>query len=163
MNDLRVEDFDPAEAVPLAVMWRASFEFGVGITDPHPIEEQITFLLEDLVPNNTVRVAKQGGDIVGFSASTPGSIAALYIRVENVGQGIGLHLLNLAKAQSSGSLWLYTFARNARARRFYERNGFTEGEHGFERKWKLEDIKYQWLRTGTSQPGVAAAAPAARR
>jgi ribosomal protein S18 acetylase RimI-like enzyme len=158
-----VEDFDAAEAVPLALMWRASFEFGVGITDPHPIEEQIKFLLEDLVPNNALHVAKQGGDIVGFSASTPESIAALYIRVENVGQGIGRHLLNLAKAQSSGSLWLYTFARNARARRFYERNGFAEGEHGFEKRWNLEDIKYQWFRTGAAQPGVAANAPAARR
>ncbi len=40
MNDsaLRIEPFDPADALNLVHMWRASFEFGVGIKDPHPIE-----------------------------------------------------------------------------------------------------------------------------
>jgi len=146
MNRFRVEDFDPAEADPLVKMWRESFEFGVGITDTHPIEDQIRFLVEKLVPHNTLHVVKERERIVGFSASTPESISALYVRVEHIGQGIGTYLLDLAKVESTGSLWLYTFARNARARRFYERHGFVEGEHGFENMWGLEDVKYRWWR-----------------
>jgi ribosomal protein S18 acetylase RimI-like enzyme len=49
-----------------------------------------------------------------------------------------------AKAGSTGSLWLYTFARNVRACRFYEKHGFVAVEHGFESHWQLEDIKYSW-------------------
>jgi ribosomal protein S18 acetylase RimI-like enzyme len=54
----------------------------------------------------------------------------------------------LAKARSSGSLWLYTFARNAIACRFYEKHGFVVAERGFEPHWRLEDVKYVW--TGPS-------------
>jgi ribosomal protein S18 acetylase RimI-like enzyme len=146
---MEIEGFDPREVMGLVRMWRDSFEFGVGITDPHPIEEQVAFLLERLAPANTMRVAKSDGHIVGFSATTPESVGALYVRVDRIGQGIGSELLRLAKADSCGSLWLYTFARNARARRFYERHGFVAVAHGFEPEWQLEDVRYEWSRSRT--------------
>jgi ribosomal protein S18 acetylase RimI-like enzyme len=146
---MEIEGFDPREVMGLVRMWRDSFEFGVGITDPHPIEEQVAFLLERLAPANTMRVAKSDGHIVGFSATTRESVAALYVRVDHIGQGIGSELLRLAKADSCGSLWLYTFARNARARRFYERHGFVAVAHGFEPEWQLEDVRYEWSRKRT--------------
>jgi ribosomal protein S18 acetylase RimI-like enzyme len=143
---LRVEAFDPAQALALVQMWRESFEFGVGIRDPHPIEEQVTFLLEKLVPAHTIAVAKRGDRIAGFCAHNAESVAALYVRVQDIGQGIGSWLLRLAQEQSSGHLWLYTFARNHRARRFYRHHGFVEAAHGFENMWQLEDVRCQWLR-----------------
>lgn len=146
---MEIEGFDPREVMGLVRMWRDSFEFGVGITDPHPIEEQVAFLLERLAPANTMRVAKSDGHIVGFSATTPESVGALYVRVDRIGQGIGSELLRLAKADSCGSLWLHTFARNARARRFYERHGFVAVAHGFEPEWQLEDVRYEWSRSRT--------------
>ena len=63
-----------------------------------------------------------------------------------LGRGIGSRLLTLAKSESSGSLWLFTFAQNIRARAFYERHGFIDTGHGFENMWNLEDIKYVWSR-----------------
>jgi ribosomal protein S18 acetylase RimI-like enzyme len=151
-SNLRIEPFDPTDAVALVHMWRTSFEFGVGIKDPHPIEEQATFLLERLLPDNKLLVAKQAEVIVGFCASSPQSIAALYVRVENIGQGIGSELLRRAQADSAGSLWLYTFARNQRARRFYERRGFVASAHGFENMWQLEDVRYEWSRAAQARP-----------
>jgi RimJ/RimL family protein N-acetyltransferase len=50
-------------------------------------------------------------------------------------------------AASVGSLWLYTFARNERARRFYERNGFAAVAFGYEPFWQLEDVRYEWRRS----------------
>ena len=143
---MHVEAFKHADALPLVHMWRASFEFGVGIKDNHPIEAQLAFLHEQLVPKNTICVAKQGDHIIGFCAFTAESISALYVRVASIGQGIGSHLLRLAQEQSSGSLWLYTFAQNHRARRFYEHNGFIEVAHGFENMWQLEDVRCEWAR-----------------
>lgn len=142
---LRIVDFDPADTEPLVHMWRASFEFGVGIKDPHSIENQVAYLEEKLVPNYRLRVALDHSTLVGFLASNPESIAQLYVRVENIGQGIGTRLLDLAKAESSGSLWLYTFPHNTRACRFYERRGFVAIERGFEPMWQLPDVKYRWV------------------
>lgn len=143
---IRIADFDPADAAALVRMWRASFEHGVGITDPHPLEEQMAYLREKVMPDYRVRVAWRDKTIVGFLASNPESIGALYVRVENIGEGIGTRLLSLAKAESSGSLWLFAFARNARACRFYERRGFVALARGFEPVWQLPDVKYGWVR-----------------
>jgi hypothetical protein len=63
-----------------------------------------------------------------------------------IGRGIGSQLLALAKSDSSGSLWLYTFARNDRACAFYERHHFKDSGHGHESMWDLEDVKYVWSR-----------------
>ena len=68
------------------------------------------------------------------------------VRVEYIGQGIGSRLLDLAKHDSGGGLWLYTFARNTNARRFYERHGFVAVAHGFEPTWQMDDVKYRWDR-----------------
>lgn len=127
-------------------MWRASFEAGVGIIDPHPIEAQRRYFVDEVLPRNEVRVALRGGRIVGFVATTRESIAQLYVRVGCQRQGIGRALLAWAKDRSGGHLRLCTFARNRGAQAFYERNGFVVAARGFEPTWQLEDIRYEWRR-----------------
>src|SRR5262245_10044600 len=128
-----------AELIP---MWRASFEAGVGVTDPHSLEEQRQYFLQSVLSQNEVRLAVSGRQLMGFVAASRESIAQLYVRIGCQRVGVGTRLLNWAKQQSTGSLWLYTFARNTVARAFYERNGFVAIEHGFEPNWKLADIRY---------------------
>ena len=141
---ISVVDFDADRADELVRMWRESFEFGVGVVDPNPIEAQREYLMNTVVPNNVVRVAMLGGSIVGFVAATKDSISQLYVRKANHHCGIGTQLLAWAKAQSGGRLWLFTFARNARARAFYEKHGFRIVARGFEPTWQLDDLKYEW-------------------
>jgi GNAT superfamily N-acetyltransferase len=138
--------YDARHIEPLIPMWRASFEAGVGIVDPHPLADQRQYFLREVLPHNRVRLALLGDELVGFVAASAQSIAQLYVRVGFQRQGIGARLLHWAKEQSSGSLELYTFARNAGARAFYERNGFVAVAHGFEPHWQLDDVKYQWIR-----------------
>lgn len=142
--DVRIADYEPRYLDELITMWRASFEGGVGVVDPHPLVEQRGYFLEMVLPNNTVRLALMGDELVGFVAATHESIAQLYVRVDRQRRGIGRKLLEWAKAQSAGSLWLYTFAQNQRACAFYERHGFQVAARGFEPEWQLEDIKYIW-------------------
>jgi ribosomal protein S18 acetylase RimI-like enzyme len=125
-------------------MWRASFEFGVGITDPHPIAEQVSYFETEVLPKSTVRLALATGTLVGFIAASSESVAQLHVRVGFHRRGVGSQLLDWAKHQSAGSLWLYTFARNRVAQAFYEHHGFRVVARGFEPTWQLEDIKYQW-------------------
>jgi GNAT superfamily N-acetyltransferase len=129
-------------------MWRASFEKGVGITDPHPLAEQRAYFQREILPCNSVRVALLQDRIVGFAAASRTSVAQLYVRLGFQRRGIGTLLLDWAKSQSEGSLWLYTFARNANACFFYERSGFEVVARGFEPTWQLEDVKYEWSVVG---------------
>ena len=141
---ISIVDFEVGRADELVRMWRESFEFGVGVTDPHPLEEQRHYLMTTVVPHYVTRVALADEAIVGFVAANRESIAQLYVRIDRLRSGIGTRLLDWAKVQSSGSLWLFTFARNANARAFYEKHGFRATAHGFEPTWQLEDVRYEW-------------------
>jgi ribosomal protein S18 acetylase RimI-like enzyme len=133
MQTVQIEDFRSTDTDALVRMWRASFEHGVGIVDPHSLKEQIEYLRTKVI-----------------LASNRESIAQLYVRIQDIDRGIGTQLLRLAQSESSGSLWLFTFAQNARACRFYEHHGFVAVAHGFEPMWKLNDVKYQWVRRETA-------------
>jgi putative acetyltransferase len=89
-------------------------------------------------------VTLQDGQRVGFVAASAESVSQLFVRVGWHVRGIGTRLLEWAEAQSGGSLWLYTFARNRRACAFYERQGFQVVARGFEPTWQLDDVKYEW-------------------
>jgi ribosomal protein S18 acetylase RimI-like enzyme len=141
---IHLAPFEPALADDLVRMWRAAFEFGVGIVDPNPIEAQRAYFFEHVLPGHRVLLAFEGECLVGFVASNAASVSQLHVRVGCQGRGIGSALLDAAKAASAGSLWLYTFARNARARRFYEHHGFVPIAFGFEPIWQLDDVKYEW-------------------
>ena len=147
---INVVDFDAARTDELVRMWRESFEFGVGVVDPHPIEDQRHHFTADVVPNNSIRVALLDGKLVGFIAATKESITHLYVRQGHHRSGIGSRLLAWAKAKSNGKLWLFAFARNTIACVFYEKHGFKIIARGFEPTWQLDDIKYEWVSHGTA-------------
>ena len=150
MSPLRLEDFDPTDLVPVVQMWRESFEYGVGILDPHPIEEQVDHFDRNVRTKNRVRVVKGANLILGFIASTRESVAQLHVRVSHHRRGIGRRLLNLAKDESDGTLWLFTFTRNTNACAFYESQGFSVVQRGFEPTWQLDDVKYAWSRAASA-------------
>lgn len=145
MNAIKIAEFNAGRTDELVRLWRESFEFGVGVVDPHPIEEQREHLTTSVVPNNAVRMALLNDELVGFIAATKQSITHLYVHVGHHHSGIGTQLLAWAKALSNGRLWLFAFARNAVARAFYEKHGFRIIARGFEPTWQLDDIKYEWV------------------
>lgn len=147
---LRYEPFEIAMADALVPMWRESFEYGVGIVDPNPIADQRAHLTERVLPEHAVTVALEGERIVGFVAANAESVSQLFVRVGCHGRGIGSELLRRAMAASADALWLYTFARNAQARRFYEARGFVAVAFGFEPTWQLDDVRYEWRRADLS-------------
>ena len=140
----RIVDYDPRCLDELVALWRASFEAALGIVDPHPLDEQRRYFVEQVEPANRVRMAVVDGRLAGFIAASRESIAQLHVHIAWQRRGIGSQLLAWAKGQSGGSLWLYTFAKNAVARRFYEKHGFVAIEFGFEPTWQLDDVRYRW-------------------
>ena len=147
MSGLVLGDFRMDLLDELVSMWRQSFEDGVGITDPHPVQQQRDYFLSEVLPTHSVKVALLDGRLVGFVAASSDSVAQLYVRVGHFRQGIGSQLLGWAKWQSGGSLWLFTFAQNQRARSFYEHHGFRLVAFGFEPTWQLADVRYEWAQS----------------
>ena len=101
-----IVDFDAARTDEIVRLWRESFEFGVGVVDPHPIAEQREFFVNTVVPNNSIRIALLDTKLVGFIAATKASITHLYVHVGHHHCGIGTQLLEWANTQSNGNLWL---------------------------------------------------------
>ena len=137
-------DYEPSYLDALVRLWREAFEYGVGVTDPHPLAEQRDAFVRDVLPANRVTLALVDARLAGFIAASAESVAQLHVLPALHRRGIGSRLLALAKERSAGSLWLYAFARNVRACRFYEKHGFVVVARGFEPTWQLEDVKYHW-------------------
>jgi putative acetyltransferase len=88
-------------------------------------------------------------EVIGFIAFRESAVDQLYVLPSRQRQGVGRALLRIAQA-ASPHLLLWTFQRNAPARRFYEREGFvaireTDGSGNEERE---PDILYEWRRPG---------------
>jgi GNAT superfamily N-acetyltransferase len=83
----------------------------------------------------------------GIIAFRDGWIEQLYVRPAAQGRGIGTELLDIAKGASE-RLELWTFQRNAPARRFYEARGFMLAEEtdGTRNEEKEPDVRYVWTR-----------------
>lgn len=134
-------------AFPLVKMWRESFEQAIGVIDPHPLQEQLKYLQEVVVPNNQVQIVLDSAtnNVIGFFAANENMIAQLYVHINYQGKGIGSQLIELAKQSSNGRLRLFTFKVNTKAQRFYEHHGFKIIGQGFEKEWQLEDLEYEWV------------------
>jgi len=90
-------------------------------------------------------VAEHAKTIVGMLALAGNEVERLYVAPEARGSGIGSALLEQAKAVYPDGLWLVTLQCNTRARRFYERHGFTAHELGMSPPPENEpDVSYRW-------------------
>jgi putative acetyltransferase len=79
----------------------------------------------ELVPNAEIVVAEQAGALVGFvTIDAQGYLDQLVVAPEQWGSDVARLLVDEAKRLSPGGITLLVNKDNARAIRFYERNGF---------------------------------------
>jgi len=112
----------------------------------HTDDEVRGYVKNILIGKTEGWVAVAGGRVVAIMSLTPGWVDQLYVATQWQGRGVGRDLLDLAKERSDGELQLWTFQVNDRARRFYERNGFTIAEmtDGSGNEERTPDIRYHW-------------------
>ena len=112
----------------------------------HTDAETRFWVSEVMLRQQEVWVAEIAGEVAGFAALHDGWLEHLYIAPAHQGRGAGQALLALAMARNPTGLQLYTFQRNARARRFYEAHGFVAewfGD-GAENEEGEPDVRYRW-------------------
>lgn len=111
----------------------------------HTPEQDLAYFEGEVFETSELWGAYDQSTLTGFIALSPGWIEKLYILPAHHGRGIGRQLIEFAKSRDI-DLRLWTFTANARARRFYEANGFvsiheTDGAGNEEHE---PDVLYQW-------------------
>ena len=113
----------------------------------HTPEEDRWFFRERVFVACELWGAFDGAGMTGMIAFRNEWIDQLYVLPEAQGQGIGSSLLKVAQTRFD-RLQLWTFQRNANARRFYEARGFRLVRHtdGAGNEEKEPDALYLWTR-----------------
>ena len=123
----RAADF-ASEAGATATMYLAARRAMLpDLRDPHTEAETHAWMRDTVFTHYSVHLADADGEIVGIAARDGAWLMQLYVKPGWTGRRIGTNLLRIVLADAAFAtpmLRLYTFARNAGARRFYERHGF---------------------------------------
>jgi ribosomal protein S18 acetylase RimI-like enzyme len=118
----------------------------------HSREDTIAYFAGHVLLLEETLVAEVNQLVVGFIALEGDHVDHLYIAPAYQGRGIGDKLLALAKELRPDGLTLWTFQRNAPARRFYEARGFVASEFtdGSRNEERVPDVLYTWLPSASS-------------
>ncbi len=137
-----------ADMAAAAAVHRASFDHALpALAGLHTPEEYRAFYRTQVFTTCQVWGAEKQSKLVGIIAFREGWIDQLYVLPDAQGRGIGGELLEIAQ-EAFPVLSLWTFQRNARARRFYELNGFAASREtdGSGNEEKEPDVLYRWER-----------------
>jgi ribosomal protein S18 acetylase RimI-like enzyme len=122
----------PEDAEAIAAVWHAGWADGHLGHVPEALSAHRTLddfrrRVPERLPQTMVAIA--AGRVVGFVMLHGDEVEQVYVAREARGRGVADALLARAEQQVSGRApvaWLAVAAGNARARRFYERNGWTD-------------------------------------
>jgi putative acetyltransferase len=99
------------------------------------------------VPNAAIVVAKQGNALIGFvTIDAKGYLDQLVVSPEHWGSRLATSLVDEAKRRSPDGITLLVNKDNARAIRFYERNGFAHAGEDVNPTSGLPVLKMIWTR-----------------
>jgi GNAT superfamily N-acetyltransferase len=122
----------PGDAGAIALIWHDGWRDGHLGHVPDALHEHrrpahFASRVPPRIPHTTVATIE--GAVVGFVTVHGDEVEQVYVSADARGAGVADALLAAAErriAEHSGSAWLAVVAGNARARRFYERNGWRD-------------------------------------
>jgi putative acetyltransferase len=147
-----IRDFFEADLSALVDIWVAAWsETGLGI-DFDARRAWLIGHLRDLRAGGAEIIVglEAGGRPAGFAAidAKSGYLDQLCVAPAERGSGLAAALLKEAKRRSPGVIELDVNEMNPRARRFYEREGFSTVGRGFNLQSGLPTLKMRWRPTG---------------
>jgi GNAT superfamily N-acetyltransferase len=143
LRQLELADMNAAARVH-----RAAFDHALPwLKGLHTPDEDRWFYRERVFKACRVWGAIERDALSGIIAFREDWIDQLYVSPHAQGRGAGSELLQVAQ-RASDRLQLWTFQRNAAARRFYEARGFVlvEETDGARNEEKEPDARYLWIR-----------------
>jgi GNAT superfamily N-acetyltransferase len=148
-SGLSIRQLELADMGAAARVHRLAFDHALPwLTGLHTPDEDRWFYRERMFRTCTLWGTFDRDVMTGMIAFRDDWIEQLYVLPEAQGRGIGTELLGVPKGASE-RLQLWTFQRNAKARRFYEARGFILAEEtdGSGNEEKEPDARYLWTRT----------------
>ena len=123
IRDARLDDADQVARLHVAA-WRSAYRGLAGDDVPErlSVEARAEQVRRLVAGDGVTRVAEVDGRIAGWSAVEAGELSILYVDPAAWGTGVATALLR--EAEAAGATYLWTLEGNARARRFYERQGW---------------------------------------
>lgn len=144
---MRLARLTTENAAQAAGVHRASFDERLPwLSGLHTPDEDVAYWRDHVFADCQVWGAWEGDELAGVVAFREGWVDQLYILPSFQRQGAGGALLDIARrGQTRVRLW--TFQKNAGARRFYEGRGFvavelTDGAGNEERE---PDLLFEWV------------------
>lgn|SRR5262249_44482972 len=140
---LALEDMECA-----AKVHRVSFDQALPtLAGLHTPDEDRWFYRKRMFPTRRLWGVFEDSELVGIIAFREGWIDQLYVVPSAQGRGLGSKLLRVAQRELD-QISLWTFQRNAMARRFYEARGFVllRETDGAQNEEKEPDALYRWKR-----------------
>jgi GNAT superfamily N-acetyltransferase len=123
----------PEDAEAVAEIWRLGWRDGhLGNVPDELVKartpESFSSRAAELVGRTAVAVVD--GEVAGFTMVHGDEVEQVYVAAHHRGSGVAAAVLAEAERRvrenGHGTAWLAVVARNARARRFYERHGWTD-------------------------------------
>ena len=127
MNALVLRDYRDEDCEAAIALWRRAWDAVLpGINFSSRLEWWRERWVQELVPNNTIRIAERDSQIACFVVIDPrsGYLDQIAVAPEDWGTGVAKRLMDEAKRISPARISLEVNKENARAIRFYERAGF---------------------------------------
>ncbi len=137
-----------ADADAIAAVFSPSRRLLRFLPELHTLEEDHWLIEHVILKECDVTVVVGRDRIIAFLAREGSEIRLLHTHPALIGHGVGSLLLHHAKAHGPGMLELWCFQANDKARRFYERHGFTPVAftNGQRNEEKTPDVRYRWTR-----------------
>jgi GNAT superfamily N-acetyltransferase len=145
LRRLELADMDAA-----ALVHRTSFDRALPwLAGLHTPEEDRWYFRKHVFETCEIWGAFRTTTLMGMIAFRQGWIDQLYVLPQYQGRGVGTKLLRVAQS-SFARLHLWTFQRNAQARRFYEARHFVlvKETNGASNEEKEPDALYLWTGPG---------------
>ena len=140
---LKIRRAGLADTDETTAVFSASFKSMPGIPKIHSDEEDRAFI-RGLIANKETWVALRDGHIAGLACLDGDWLAHLYVHPDHQSRSVGYALFHTARLERPKGFQFWTFQKNKRARRFYEKLGcepveFTDGRGNEER---TPDVRY---------------------
>ena len=147
MNTLVLRDYRDEDCEAAIALWRHAWDAALPDID---FSARLAWWrkrwMNELVLNNTIRIAECAGLIAGFIVIEPNSgyLDQIVVAPELWGTGVAGALLADAKRLAPGGISLKVNQENARAIRFYERSGFERTGAGVNPLSGRPTWRYSW-------------------
>ena len=138
-----IRKFEPSDTEAIIQTWYEASMLAHPFLDPKFIEQEKHNIRQEYLPNTETWVFEVDDKVAAFIAMIGNEIAAIFVKPEVHGQGIGRQLMDFV-AEQNEVLEVEVFENNKAGRAFYEKYGFAELEKQVheETGFKLLRMKY---------------------